>query len=424
MSNVRLQAARVLTNILQNQGSLSVLQTRATGNDNALLQELCYGVCRHYHELSPVLASLLKSPLKKKDLDIQCLLLLGLYQLFYLRIPDHAAINETVSAVRKPWARGLVNAVLRESLRRYPDYSPDNAASPGQRYSHPDWLVSRLQQDWPDHFEMILAGNNARAPMTLRVNARQTSRDEYLDLLSGHNIAARPGGLAPMSVIPDQPVPVNSLPGFTQGLVSVQDEASQLAATLLRPEAGMRVLDACAAPGGKTCALLELEPDLQLLALDNDAERLARVQSNLERLNLNAELQCADAGALDSWYQGEAFDRILLDAPCSATGVIRRHPDIKLLRTESQVRDLTSRQADLLSALWAALKPGGIMLYSTCSTLIEENSLQIANFIGRFPDARALPLVVDWGLACQYGRQLLPGQANCDGFYYALLEKC
>lgn len=419
--NPRREAARILGGILNDQGSLSSLAPASA--DAALVQELCYGVCRHYFELAQVASSLLEKPLRKKDRDVWCLLLVGLYQLFYLRVPDHAAINETVAAVRKPWARGLVNAVLREARRRWPDYSAENFADPALCWSHPAWLIDKLRRDWPDHWTDILRANNERAPMTLRVNRRRTSRDDYLERLLAAGIGAHQGTLGEDALILDAPVPVQALPGFQDGLCSVQDEASQLAAALLRLDAGQRVLDACAAPGGKTCAMLERAGDLDLLSLDNDAARLERIRDNLARLGLQARVECADAARPGQWWDGRPFDRILLDVPCSGTGVIRRHPDIKLLRKAEDVEGMRERQQAILTAAWPLLKPGGFLLYSTCSVLIEENNAQIAKFLHHTPDARAAALPGDWGQPCEIGRQLLPGTANSDGFYYALLEK-
>jgi 16S rRNA (cytosine967-C5)-methyltransferase len=366
-------------------------------------------------------------PLKGKDADIQALILIGLYQLFYMRVPDHAAINETVSCVRKPWAKGLVNAVLRNALRQFPEFPDGFSASLSFRQAHPQWLTDRIQNDWSENAEAILEANNQRAPMTLRVNLRRISRDDYLQKLDASDIQAHPGKLAETSVILEQSHGVNSLPGFLEGMVSVQDEASQLLPSLLHLSSGMTVLDACAAPGGKTSAMLEQQPDINITALDNEERRLARMQENLERLHHSdrVRLVCCDATKPPvATFPAGGFDRILIDAPCSATGVIRRHPDIKVLRTPEQVDELVKKQEQLLDALWPCLSRNGVMLYSTCSVLKAENTDQIIAFLARTTDATLVNIDASWGVPCDAGRQLLPGSDEQDGFYYALLQKC
>lgn len=424
VANPRRLAASLLQKILQDKSTLASPE----GSDHpesALIQELCYGVCRHYFSLAELASKFLKKPLKSSDQDIYCLILLGLYQLFYLRIPDHAVINETVGSVKKPWAKGLVNAVLRNARRRYPEeFDAASLDTDEGRYAHPQWLIDELRKDWAPYAEDILHANNARPPMSLRVNLGSISREDYLGKLQAAGIEASPGQLALSCIHLAQPCPVHKLPGFAEGLVSVQDEASQLLPTLLKAEPGMRVLDACAAPGGKTCALLEQAPGIDLLAIDNDVRRLPRIEENLQRLKLKATVLCADATSPADWAENRQFDRILVDAPCSAVGVIRRHPDIKLLRRPEQVGALAEKQQAMLSALWSRLAPQGILLYSTCSTLIAENSAQIADFCRHTPGASHLPIQATWGQMLPYGRQLLPGMGNQDGFYYALLQKC
>ncbi len=445
----RLLAAQILTSLLNQEGSLtSLLQTCRQRHPAAampLVQELCFGVCRWFHTLDYLLARQLRKPLKNKEQLVRCLLLVGLYQMFYLRVPDHAAVNESVAAA-PPWAKALVNAVLRNARRQYDEAQASIQADESRLHAHPPWLLSHLKRDWPNHYLDILAGNNARAGMSLRVNLARITRQDYLARLSQAGIAAHPGQLTVSAVILAEPLAVEQIPGFSEGLVSVQDEASQLAAALLMAAPGQRVLDACAAPGGKTCALLEQEPGLELLALDNDPKRLARIQENLDRIFPQslpdsqgqscdpmgaspARLLEADASKPDTWWDGQHFDRILLDAPCSGTGVIRRHPDIKVLRQAGDIADLQARQAAMLQALWPTLKPGGRLLYSTCSVLKDENCRQIAAFLAATPDAREVPLdrgdrLTPWGVDCSPGRQLLPGPATShDGFFYALLEK-
>ncbi len=424
----RLLACRVLVSLLQHQGSLASLlnaETLAKTQGPALLQEFCYGVCRWYPRLQFYLQALLEKPLRSKDLDLQCLLLIGLYQLLFMRTPDHAAVNETVDAadaLGKPWAKALINGVLRNAQRRQVDLDAKAERDYSVWYAHPEWLLARLKQDWPQQYRAILEGNNQRAPMTLRVNARMATRAQALGLLTSAGVAARAGELAPHAVYLAQPMDAAAVPGFAEGLVSVQDEASQLVASLLPLAPNLRVLDACAAPGGKTCALLEAEPTLSMLALDNEARRLPRIQQNLDRLNLQADVRCADITAATAATFG-SFDRILLDVPCSATGVIRRHPDIKVLRTAAEVEGLVEKQRALLAAGWPLLNKGGYLLYSTCSLLKAENSHQLARFVAATLDAEVVAINISGAQHCEVGIQLLPQQNGADGFYYALLRK-
>lgn len=420
---------QVLGEILQHRGSLASAlgaNLKAFPHINAaLVQEYCYGVCRWFHQLDCIARLLLDKPLRNKDNDIYCLILLGLYQLFYMRTPAHAAINETVAEadkLGKTWAKNLVNAILREAQRTNGKLLEQVEKNYGCKYSHPEWLLAQLKRDWPDCYRSILDANNKRAPMTLRVNVAKVDRSEYLARLALAGIAAQPGSLAATSLVLDTACDVNLLPGFAAGMASVQDEASQLVAALLRLGPGLKVLDACAAPGGKTCALLEAQPELDLVAMDRDARRVARISENLERLGLNATVVCGDICTGDN-FPAESFDRILLDVPCSATGVIRRHPDIKLLRTPEEVGKLVQTQAELLRAAWKLLKPGGYLLYSTCSTLLEENSLQISRFVAETLTAEHLSLTIPGSRACEFGSQLFPQENGHDGFFYALVRK-
>jgi len=433
-AGVRAIAATVLASLLLQKGSLATQLPRKPPSPGeapsmALLKELCYGTCRWYFQLNNTLGTLLDKPLKSKDCDIHCLLILGMYQLSHMRIPEYVSINETVNAcvvLKKPWAKGLINAVLRKFQRLVSADEipyPDDAA----RFSYPDWLVNLLKTEWPDSWEEILRAGNAHPPMSLRVNLQQCSREDYLELLAEQGIAARAGTLSAAGVYLEKPCPVDLLPGFREGSASVQDEASQLLPSLLTPASGHRILDACAAPGGKTCHLLEAEPNIaQIIALDIEARRLDRLQENLERLKLSSarvKVIAADATLTDDWWDGEYFDRILLDAPCSATGIIRRQPDIKLLRKSADIARLCELQGRLLDRLWRCLKPGGFMVYSTCSILPAENSRQIAAFLNRTSDAESKAMPEHWGVLCRYGRQLLPHDNSTDGFYFALLQK-
>src|SRR5690606_19825118 len=365
-------------------------------------------------------------PLRKREPRVHALLMVGLYQLLYMRVPPHAAVAETVEAARlmkKPWAVGLANAVLRRMQREREDLIAQADAHPVGRSAHPDWLLAALQKDWADDWEAIVAANNARPPMTLRVNRRRVSRDDYLAALREAGVEAEPHLRAQDGIRLVAPLDVTALPGFGEGQVSVQDAAAQLAADVLDPGPGDRILDACAAPGGKTAHLLERASPGRRVAVDGEAARLDRVAENLARLDLSASLLHGDAAKPDGWWDGEPFDRILVDAPCSATGVIRRHPDIKLLRRHKDIDALAGLQARILDALWPLLAPGGRLVYATCSVLAVENSAQVAAFVRRHPEALPLPLAVDWGRVAGFGRQVLPGEDDMDGFFYAALTR-
>jgi len=427
----RLAAANALATVMAGKASLGTslpaqLQ-HVNERDQGLAQELAFGTARWFQRLDGLAGALLEKPLKAADRDLHALLLVGLYQLLFTRIPAHAAIDETVTAakaLKKPWARGMLNAVLRRAQREHVELFAALERDPTIRLSHPRWLQKRLKENWPEHWEAICTANNAHPPMTLRVNQREITRQAYLQRLADAGINARATPFSAQGITLEQSCDVQRLPGFADGLVSVQDEAAQLAAPLLELGAGQRVLDACCAPGGKTCQILEQAPDLlELVALDLEPKRLQRVRDNLKRLGLAAELKAADARDLSAWWDGRPFQRILLDAPCSATGVIRRHPDIKLTRQAEDIPPLALLQGDLLDALWQTLDVGGILVYATCSVLPEENSQTIAAFLGREPGARELPIEGPYGLTQPHGRQLLPGGAGHDGFYLAKLVK-
>ncbi len=426
----RIAAARVVEGVLGG-SSLSGLipqQFAAIDNvrDRALAQELSYGTLRCYPRLQALLNNLLQKPLKAKDRDIAALLLIGCYQLLYLRVADHAAVNETAGAAKllgKQWAVGLINGVLRRLQREQETLLAELESKEEARYAMPQWLLHEIRQRWPQAWRQRVAALNARPPMTLRVNLGRTTREAYLDKLADAGIEASANTVADSAVDLSQPLEVESLPGFDRGEVSVQDGAAQLAAGLLAAAPGQRVLDACAAPGGKCCHLLETVPRLQLTALDKDAERLQRVTENLDRMQLQAELVAGDAARPEGDWAERRYDRILLDVPCSATGVIRRHPDIKLLRRESDIGELTALQRRILQAIWPLLQPGGLMLYVTCSILSVENEQQLDWFLTEQPDAREQPIEATWGEAQSIGRQIAPGEGGLDGFYYALLEK-
>ncbi|ODS23172.1 16S rRNA (cytosine(967)-C(5))-methyltransferase [Candidatus Endobugula sertula] len=437
-SNTRITAVNILLRLLQQQGSLASEINGFTKDfdeqEKRFVQELSYGTCRWYFYLENVLSNYVKKPLKAKDNDIKLLLLLGLYQLQFTRVPPYAAINETVDAAfffRKQWAKGLINGVLR-SFQREQKSVEDPATKNTVIYtniskqSHPDWLQKTIGRIWPDQAEAIFAANNQHPPFTLRVNQNRMTVDDYLARCQQQlpGLETTKNRYSPVGITLDKPIDVTALQGFTDGIVSVQDEAAQLAPYLLDLQSGQRVLDACCAPGGKTCHIGEVQTDLKLLtALDLEERRLNRVYENLQRLSIDAKVICGDATHPQSWWDGQCFDRILLDAPCSATGVIRRHPDIKLLRTPQAVDTLAQLQISILEALWPLLLDGGILLYATCSILPQENTQIIEQFVVSHDNAEHSIIKAGWGIPQPFGRQLLPQPGGHDGFYYARLIK-
>jgi len=394
-----------------------------SGKDRAFIQALCYGVCRQFHRLDFILSQLLDKPLK--DADVKALALVGLYQLKFMRVKPHAAVSETVLAARKkPWAKSLINAVLRTYLREQEGLEHKADKFQAAALSHPDWLIKQIERDWPEQALNIFLENNRQPPMVLRVNLAKTSRESYLQRLTGQDIAAQAVSFCPSAIRLDKPAPVELLPGFADGLVSVQDAAAQLAAGLLDVRPGQRVLDVCAAPGGKAAHILETQLQLkELVAVDIDGARMQRVSENLQRLNLQAKLVVGDAAKPEEWWDGQLFDRILLDAPCSALGVIRRHPDIKLLRRAEDIGQLQVLQKSILQAVWPLLAPGGLLLYATCSILKQENEQQVQAFLAGRNDAVESPIEADWGSAGACGRQIFTGESAMDGFYYARIGK-
>lgn len=434
--NIRALAAKTLAPVLQQKASVSAgfefHREKLDPSDRAFFQELCFGTLRHYHSLNEILEILLSKPLRNKDADVLALLLIGLYQIIEMRVPDHAAISETVSAsktLKKPWAKSLLNATLREYQRQTGSLSESFNDNEQYKYSHPPWLIGKIKKNWPLQWQEILTANNTKPPLFLRVNRRQTSRDEYLAQIQARGISATSCQYSEAGIQLDSAADLTSLPAFDLGVASVQDEAAQLSAFLLDLKPGQKVLDACCAPGGKTCHILEACPELaDLTAIELEESRAVRVKENLQRLRLdklNVKCQVADATNVDSWWDNKTFDRILLDAPCSATGVIRRHPDIKLLRRPDDLAKLAELQHELLAKLWPLLKPGGILLYATCSVLPQENEKVVARFLEQAIDASELPFekTTTWGESRPVGRQLFPQLNGHDGFYYARLIK-
>ncbi len=422
--NERKQAMEILLDLLENKTPLTHLLA-ATPDLSPFAKDICFGVCRYYFQLQALANSLLQK--KIKSLEVWVVLLMGLYQLHYMRQPDYAAVKETVSLLEKShtrWAKGLVNAVLRNSSRQFEELTRRLAEKPDYQFNHPDWLLKELQTHWPDDWQTIAKANDQHPPMTLRVNALKTSRKDYLEKLKVLNIEAEAHPYADEAIILSKPCEVSSLPGFREGFVSVQDAAAQLAAHLIDAKPGMRVLDACAAPGGKTCHLLETQPALAAcVALDIDSKRLEKVKQNLKRLQLSAEIIAGNGLKPEQWWDGQCFDRILLDAPCTATGVIRRHPDIKLLREPEELIAISEIQQALLERLWPLLAAGGKMVYATCSILPQENTKQIQTFVEKHPDCKVEDRPKDWGHFTGVGWQILPGEANMDGFFYSVLKK-
>ena len=426
----RLTAALILKEVLAGRSLSEAAPLRLAKlenpRDRALSQELCYGVMRWYPQLAWLLRQLLKKTLKMKDGDVTALLLTGLYQLRYLRVAEHAAVYETAGAangLRKRWAVGLINGVLREFQRRRQVLLDTMQADDEANTAMPYWLLEHIRQRWPEQWRERVTALNQRPPMSLRVNRRMLERDEYLERLAREGIAASPITATRCGVMLEKPLDVTALPGFQAGMVSVQDGGAQLAAELLDLQPGQRILDACAAPGGKTGHILESAADLEVTALDVNEERLRRIDENLARLRFTAEVVPGDAAAPQGEWAERQYDRILLDVPCSATGILRRHPDIKYLRRAADIGALADLQRHILDALWPLLKPQGKLLYATCSILPEENETQVLTFLQREPTARELPLSGTWGEAREAGRQIAPGMQQMDGFYYALLQK-
>lgn len=379
------------------------------------LQDLSYGALRYYGRLRAILDQLLHNPLS--DERVRFLLLVALYQLQYGKSAEHAVVDHAVRAAQalNPRVGGLVNAILRNFLRNRAELLEQADHSTEGKYSYPQWWVDELKAQYGERCTAILDAGNQRPPMTLRVNLRRGSTTEYLALLARHGYSAIQ--IEPGAVLLDKPLPVDRLPGFSDGMVSVQDAGAQYAAGLLDVRDGMRVLDACAAPGGKTAHILE-RADALVVAVDRDAARLQRVAENLQRLKLDAQLVVGDAAAPDTWWDGQPFQRILADVPCSASGVVRRHPDIKWLRRSTDIAGFSAQQLDILCALWRLLAQDGKLLYATCSVFQQENEDVVASFLAQHRDALRIPVV----LPGDTGGQLLPDDQH-DGFYYALLQK-
>ena len=427
--NPRICAVEILANVLDKGQNLSEADRTAglaDERDRSLARHLAYGVCRWLNSLEWLSSQLLRKPLKKRDRDIHRLILIGLFQLSHDGTAPHAVINETAECARlagKAWAVAVINAVLRRFQRELQQWL-DQLENQPERFAHPEWLLQKIQASWPDDWQEIVQANNQAAPLWLRINR---TRQAQIDLSSNADFTVVKHPSAPDAIKLSPPAPVSRIPGFSTGLVSVQDPAAQLAADLLELEDHQRVLDACAAPGGKTCHILERFPSIDMTAVELNESRLALVRENLDRLGFarraGLKLLTGDAAVPSSWWDGARYQRILLDAPCTATGVIRRHPEIKWLRTTEQLEKVVRTQAKLLQQLWPLLEPGGILVYATCSVLADENDQQISRFLAEHADAETLPLHAAWGRKQDFGRQILPGEEEMDGFYYACMRK-
>jgi len=430
LGTVRYHAVCVVKSVIDHHKSLNFIlpleQQKVTSEQRPLFSQLCYGSLRWYVQLNFWLTKMVRKPLKAKDRDIHFTLIIGLFQLAYLAKPQHAVIHETVNVskeLNKVWAKALINGVLRSFLRQQDQLRQALSGKVSLLTAAPDWLFEAIDQAYPDTCLAILKSLNDRAPMTLRVNSLCTSRATYSSQLQAAGYPVRQSELAPYAIILETACDVEQLPGFTEGYCTVQDEAAQLAAVILQPAPGQKVLDACSAPGGKTTALLEAFPSIRVCAVDANAERQARTLTSLQRLQLRAQVITAEVEKPETWWDGDLFDHILLDAPCSSTGVIRRHPDIKHLRRRQDIAQLTELQFKMLKKLWSTLKTGGTLLYATCSILPQENTRLIARFLSVQSDALVEPTKVAGDIDSQYGCQLLPQTHGHDGFYYCLLRK-
>ncbi|RDS84119.1 16S rRNA (cytosine(967)-C(5))-methyltransferase RsmB [Dyella psychrodurans] len=430
MNDTRALAAQALADVaLRGMSLREAMEQRAPKlsdpRDRALLMALLSDGARWWLRFDAALDHLLDKPLRRKEPEVHALLVLGLVQLEILELQDYAAVAATVEATRalhRPRLSGLVNAILRRWQRERENLLAQLDANAETRHAMPRWLADVIRADWPQQVDAVLADSNREPPLMLRANRRRATRDTVVDALrnAGYGADAHPW-LSDAIVLPHSS-DVTRMPGFTQGWFAVQDGAAQVAADLADVRDGQRVLDACAAPGGKACHLLE-RADIALTALEFDADRTARIRQNLDRLGLHAEVCVGDAGDPSTWWDGKPFDRILIDAPCSATGVLRRRPDVRLHRRASDIDALVSQQQRILAALWPLLAPGGRLVYVTCSLLRAENEAVVARFLADRNDANAVPVTLPVGQAAATGWQILPGDGDLDGMYYAVLER-
>ncbi len=428
-------ACRWLTLVVSDGRSVNDLLARhdlcqqLSSSEQAFAKQILFGSLRYFHQLKAILDQLVEKPLKQKDQDVQVVLIMGIYQLRYLSVPDHAAISETVELTKtigKSWASGLVNGCLRNYLRQLPAIETKLAKAKTYLYSHPNWLIKQFESDWGERASAILEANNQQAPMCLRVNQQKITRADYLTELAENSIQASAHPLASDAVVLASACDVYQLPGFEQGKVTVQDAAAQLPVELMDLKPGLKVLDGCAAPGGKTTHILQRQPTTQLDSVEMSEKRLPRIRQTLQRLGFDCRLHCADILQHAQWWDGQLFDRILIDVPCSASGVIRRNPDIKLHRLKTDIAALVKLQAEILSSSWQLLKPGGRLVYATCSVFKAENQKQIEAFLAEHSaHLVSLPASLETQLnrEASVGYQLFPGELMMDGFYLCALEK-
>lgn len=430
MSQSRAISANIVLQVVYNGISLSEAFTliEIPDSDRAFIKEMCYGTLRFWIYLQAFLKPLLNTPLKPEDKDIECLLCVGLYQLLFMDVPEYALVNETVTATRilqKSWASKLVNKILRMGIEKKKE---NNIKVQGitSQFSHPNWIIDKTKSAFPEHWENILKANNQKAPLFLRINQTQISLEKYIKLLEKNNISYQVVSELSHGIVLENPLPVLKIPGFLEGFFSVQDASGQKVFEYCDIHSDHVVLDACAAPGSKTTHILECVPQLKkLVAVDISEIRLKKIKENIKRLQLpthNLHTISADICNINAWWDGELFDRILVDAPCSASGVIRRHPDIKILRKKTDIENLSEQQLNILKALWPLLKPTGKLIYSTCSVFPEENDLVIEKFLLLNKNASFIPIQNTWGVTTSYGQQIPTGDRNRDGFYYSVLK--
>jgi 16S rRNA (cytosine967-C5)-methyltransferase len=423
-NNQRAKIAKIFSDILVKGITLDDALIHHEATDDAFVKAHSYGLCRWFYQLTAIAKQLLSKPLKDKDADIYALILLGLHQIYHSTMKPYAVVTETVDAVldlKKPWAKGLINACLRRTLREQATLLEVAQTEETALYAHSTWMLDHIKKSWPDYWQAILEANNRQAPMTLRVNLKRVHELPEIIMWLSENAT----NISETTFHLNAPLFVNDIPGFKEGIISIQDQASHYVVPLLRLQPGDVVLDACSAPGGKTGHLLETEPTIHLTALDVSESRLQKVKQNLERLKFDSEvrLMASDACETESWFDGNVFDKILIDAPCSGTGVIRRHPDIKLLRRKSDLHSFAGQQKKLLGSLWPLLKIGGLFLYTTCSVMPDENEQVIEAFLEQHADAKLEKIHLPIGLAQQYGWQCFPQPSSHDGFYYCLITK-
>lgn len=425
--NVRAAAAECLFQVFDKGQSLTEVltkqQQKVADKDQALLQEMCFGCTRYFSSLDAITQQLLTKKLKGKQRVFHYLIIVGLYQINHMRTPAHAAVAETVQgvvALKAPGLKGLINACLR-NFQRNQQALETKIRNTVTQFDHPSWFIKRVQSAYPNDWQDILTANQQKAPMWLRVHTRNISVDKFCNALTEQNITFEQPLSQPSAILLSHPYPVEKIPGFADGWFAVQDGAAQQAAHLLPINVSDTVFDACAAPGGKTCHILDLH-DCEVTAADVDQNRLERVSENFARLGVNAKLLCEDLTKSNTINKLADYDHILVDAPCSATGVIRRHPDIKWLRRNDDINELAKTQATILKRLWDKVKTGGTMLYATCSILPEENQQQMVAFLAQHSDAKLLPILDNESIE-NPGWQILPGEQGMDGFYYCLIQK-